>query len=78
MSPQADKLFDINKSFYIKIQVKEFLQKKSNNRKVWFIHGGVDTEDREQIRALTETEKNSIDLHKFLVHMYSCSQFIAN
>ncbi len=30
------------------------------NRKVFFIHGGVDTEDREKVREITEKEKNAI------------------
>ena len=30
------------------------------NRKVFFIHGGVDAEDREQVREITEREDNAI------------------
>ena len=30
------------------------------NRRVFFIHGGVDTEEREQVREITEQEKNAI------------------
>ena len=30
------------------------------NRKVFFIHGGVDTEDKEKVREITEKEKNAI------------------
>jgi len=30
------------------------------NRRVFFIHGGVDTEDREKVRAITEQESNAI------------------
>ena len=33
---------------------------KDYDRKVFFIHGGVDTEDREKIRAITEKETNAI------------------
>ena len=33
---------------------------KDFDRKVFFIHGGVDTEDREDIRAITEKESNAI------------------
>ena len=29
-------------------------------RKVFFIHGGVDAEDREQVRRITEEEKGAI------------------
>lgn len=31
-----------------------------SNRKVFFVYGGVETEERELIRSLTETEKNAI------------------
>lgn len=33
---------------------------KSTDRMVFFIHGGVDTEDREKVREITEKEKNAI------------------
>ena len=33
---------------------------KSEDRKCFFVHGGVDTEDREQVRAITEKEDNAI------------------
>jgi superfamily II DNA or RNA helicase len=33
---------------------------KAENRKVFFVYGGTDTEQREQIRALTEKENNAI------------------
>ena len=33
---------------------------KDFDRKVFFIHGGTDTEDRENIRAITEKENNAI------------------
>jgi superfamily II DNA or RNA helicase len=33
---------------------------KSDNRKVFFIHGGVDTEERELVRKITEEETNAI------------------
>ena len=32
----------------------------SNNRKVFFVHGATDTDDREQVREITETEDNGI------------------
>jgi len=35
-------------------------ENKNTNRKVFFIHGGVDTEDREEMRAITEREDNAI------------------
>ena len=34
--------------------------KENINRKVFFIHGGVATEDREKVREITEKEKNAI------------------
>ena len=34
--------------------------KKIDNRNVFFIHGGVDTEDREKVREITEKESNAI------------------
>ena len=34
--------------------------KKIDNRNVFFIHGGVDTEDREKVRAITEKESDAI------------------
>ena len=33
---------------------------KRGDRKVFFIHGGVDTEERELVREITEQEKNAI------------------
>ena len=33
---------------------------KKSNQKVFFVHGGVDAEEREQIREITETQKNAI------------------
>ena len=33
---------------------------KQDNRKVFFIHGGVDTEERELVREITERENNAI------------------
>ena len=33
---------------------------KGDNRKVFFIHGGVDTEERELVREITERESNAI------------------
>ena len=33
---------------------------KGGNRKVFFVHGGVDTEDREHVREITEQENNAI------------------
>jgi superfamily II DNA or RNA helicase len=34
--------------------------KVSENRKVFFVHGGVDTEDREEVRKITETQHDAI------------------
>jgi superfamily II DNA or RNA helicase len=33
---------------------------KFDNRQVFFVHGGVSTEDRENVRAITENEENAI------------------
>jgi len=33
---------------------------KEENRKCFFVHGGVDTEDREEVRRITEKEDNAI------------------
>ena len=33
---------------------------KEKNRQVFFVHGGVDTEDREEVRRITEQESNAI------------------
>jgi len=33
---------------------------KSDNRQVFFVHGGVETEDRENVRDITERENNAI------------------
>jgi superfamily II DNA or RNA helicase len=33
---------------------------KNDNRHVFFVHGGVDTEDREKVREITENESNAI------------------
>jgi len=39
----------------------EFINKnKGDNRKVFFIHGGVDTEERELVRKIAEEESNAI------------------
>lgn len=35
-------------------------EKISPDRKIFFIHGGVEAEDREQIRSITENEQNAI------------------
>jgi superfamily II DNA or RNA helicase len=33
---------------------------KKENRKVFFVHGGIDTEEREQVREITEREDDAI------------------
>ena len=33
---------------------------KNSNRKVFFIHGGVDAREREKVRSITESEENAI------------------
>ena len=38
----------------------EMIKEKSGERKVYFVHGGTDTEDREAIRHIVEKEKDAI------------------
>jgi superfamily II DNA or RNA helicase len=38
----------------------DLLTAKDPNRKVYYIHGGTETEDREKIRAIVENEENSV------------------
>jgi superfamily II DNA or RNA helicase len=38
----------------------EMIKEKDPNRNVFFVYGGTDTEQREEIRRLTETEKDAI------------------
>ena len=38
----------------------DMLNKKAKDRKVFFIHGGTDVDDREQIRKIVEQERNAI------------------
>jgi len=38
----------------------EMIKEKSGDRKVFFIHGNVDTEDREMVRKIMETENDAI------------------
>jgi superfamily II DNA or RNA helicase len=38
----------------------DMLNKRAKDRKVFFIHGGTDVGDREQIRKIVETERNAI------------------
>jgi predicted helicase len=45
--------------------MEQFLYEKINNnkrdeRKVFFVHGGVDAEERELVREITERENNAI------------------
>ena len=37
----------------------------TNERKVFFVHGGVDTEEREEVRRITEEESNAIIVASF-------------
>jgi len=38
----------------------DFIQNKDSSRKVFFVYGGTDTEQREQIRRITEQEQDAI------------------
>jgi superfamily II DNA or RNA helicase len=40
--------------------LKKLIEDKAQDRKVFYVHGGVDAEDRENIRAITEKSDNSI------------------
>ena len=40
-------------------------EKVNNNRKVFFVHGGVDGSDREEIRRITEQERDAIIIASF-------------
>jgi superfamily II DNA or RNA helicase len=42
------------------IILKQLIESKADGRKVFFIHGGVDAEDRENVRKVLETEENAI------------------
>ena len=41
------------------------IKEKANGRKVFFIHGNVETEDREEVRRIMETETNAIVVASF-------------
>ena len=36
------------------------INKNAKQRKIFFVHGGVDAEDREQVRSITEQENDAI------------------
>ena len=41
-------------------KLKEMLDKLNTNHKVFFIHGGTEVEDREEVRKIAEEEENAI------------------
>jgi superfamily II DNA or RNA helicase len=41
------------------------IKSKDPNRKVFFIHGGVDAEDRENVRRIVESESNAVIVASF-------------
>ena len=43
-----------------KILYEQIVEKKKKNRKVFFVYGGVNADKREEIRAITEREKDAI------------------
>ena len=43
-----------------KVLYDQINNSKRNNRKVFFVHGGIDAEEREQVREITERENNAI------------------
>lgn len=42
------------------IILKQLIDEKANGRKVFFVHGGVDAEDRENVRTIMQTEQDAI------------------
>ena len=38
----------------------DLINKSKEKMKMFLVHGGVDTEDREQVRTITEKEENAI------------------
>jgi len=40
--------------------LKELIESKSNDKKIFYVHGGVEAEERERIRAITEKSDNAI------------------
>ena len=40
--------------------LKQLIEDKQENRKVFFVYGGVDADEREKIRAITEKSDNAI------------------
>ncbi len=45
--------------------LKELIDEKGENRKIFYIHGGVETDEREQVRAITEKSDNAIIVASF-------------
>jgi len=43
-----------------KLLYEQIIEKKKKNRKVFFVYGGVNADKREEIRAITEKEKDAI------------------
>ena len=43
-----------------KLLYEQIIEKKKKNRKVFFVYGGVNADKREEIRAITEREKDAI------------------
>lgn len=43
----------------------ELIKEKSNGRKVFFVHGGVETDEREEIRRIMEVENDAIVVASF-------------
>ena len=50
---------------FIAIASPQQFKEKANGRKVFFVHGGVETEDRENIRRIMETENDAIVVASF-------------
>ena len=50
---------------------------KGDNRKVFFIHGGVDTEERELVRQIAEEESNAIIVDRKSTRLNSSHEWIS-
>ena len=48
--------------------LKELIDEKGENRKIFYIHGGVETDEREQVRAITEKCRGPVSAVHFDAH----------
>ena len=45
--------------------LKQLIEEKAENKKVFFVHGGVEADEREKIRFITEKSDNAIIIASF-------------